>query len=212
MVTGEWAVASAALKQAELSYEGAKRVFDRYQRIKQRDGYLSVSEAAEARQAQIEALTKAVAVKELQALEKVKRQLLNEQKSMLDLKESRAYQGPKAPALKPESSRERILEYFASGNSESVTFRLGEPQSGSFLSHNVKQRILSRDGHACVVCGSEDRLIVDHTRATSNGGSNDESNLAVLCNACQKLKTALDQMVGEKRTRLQAQRKSQTSQ
>lgn len=50
----------------------------------------------------------------------------------------------------------------------------------------VKAAILSRDSYRCVLCGSTERLEVDHIRPVSRGGLPDETNLRVLCKACHK--------------------------
>ncbi len=51
-----------------------------------------------------------------------------------------------------------------------------------------RARILSRDGNACLACGSTKRLSVDHIIAWSAGGSNDDSNLQILCGPCNTRK------------------------
>lgn len=51
-----------------------------------------------------------------------------------------------------------------------------------------RARILARDGNACLACGSTKRLSVDHIIAWSVGGSNDDSNLQILCGPCNTRK------------------------
>ncbi len=41
-----------------------------------------------------------------------------------------------------------------------------------------------RDGAACVMCGSRERLAVDHVVPRSLGGSNARGNLRTLCASC----------------------------
>lgn len=54
------------------------------------------------------------------------------------------------------------------------------------LSWQEKRTIVfNRDGHRCVYCGSSDKpLHCDHVVPHSQGGSNDLSNLATACKAC----------------------------
>jgi 5-methylcytosine-specific restriction protein A len=57
----------------------------------------------------------------------------------------------------------------------------------------AKKRIVrNRDGGNCVVCGSKNKLEVDHVRGLQNGGTNDTSNLALLCDICHTSKTKSD--------------------
>lgn len=50
--------------------------------------------------------------------------------------------------------------------------------------------VFSRDGNACVYCGSMTRLQLDHVVPRSKGGSDDPSNLAACCAACNQSKGA----------------------
>ena len=56
---------------------------------------------------------------------------------------------------------------------------------------STRQRILSRDGFACQCCG---RIgaghEVDHRIPLEQGGSNEDSNLWLLCHECHSAKTA----------------------
>nr|WP_281362426.1 HNH endonuclease [Pararobbsia alpina] len=50
-----------------------------------------------------------------------------------------------------------------------------------------------RDKYTCQHCKRATRIgEVDHITALENGGSNDDSNLQLLCIPCHKLKTAKD--------------------
>jgi 5-methylcytosine-specific restriction endonuclease McrA len=44
----------------------------------------------------------------------------------------------------------------------------------------LRERILARDGHVCVVCGAP-ASEVDHIRPVSVGGSDDPANLRAVC-------------------------------
>ncbi len=64
---------------------------------------------------------------------------------------------------------------------------IDDPVSGS-----LRYEVLKRSGGRCKLCGvshEEVRLDVDHIVPRSKGGSNDESNLQVLCRTCNSQKT-----------------------
>lgn len=61
-------------------------------------------------------------------------------------------------------------------------------------------RILLRDNHNCIKCGSQKDLEVDHIQALINEGSMwDENNLQTLCKECHIKKTAQDMKKRTKR-------------
>jgi len=51
-----------------------------------------------------------------------------------------------------------------------------------------RQRIFSKDNFRCVLCGSEDRLTIDHVIPITKGGSSLDSNLRTLCHQCNMMK------------------------
>jgi 5-methylcytosine-specific restriction endonuclease McrA len=56
-----------------------------------------------------------------------------------------------------------------------------------------RKRIRLRDGYKCRHCSTVIRVgEVDHIKPLEHGGSNDDSNLQLLCYPCHNLKTALD--------------------
>ena len=90
----------------------------------------------------------------------------------------------------PESTREgRIRPYFEAANS-GVTGYEGTVKRD--VSGSQRQRVLARDGHQFVICGSTTKLEVDHRRALMNGGDNSMANLATLCDECHTIKTRMD--------------------
>jgi hypothetical protein len=48
----------------------------------------------------------------------------------------------------------------------------------------LRQRILARDNHRCVLCGSISSIVIDHIHPVAAGGGNDEANLRTLCRQC----------------------------
>lgn len=66
------------------------------------------------------------------------------------------------------------------------------PVSERNVSASQRQRVLERDGYACVLCGRppDNRvriwLEVDHIHTLEDGGSNEDDNLRTLCNRCHR--------------------------
>ena len=66
------------------------------------------------------------------------------------------------------------------------TSRINIPQS-------VRKYILQRNNYQCQGCGkkqTQTKLNIDHIVALAKGGSNDISNLQVLCRQCNQTKKA----------------------
>lgn len=55
---------------------------------------------------------------------------------------------------------------------------------------SVREMVYERDGHACVYCGDNSRLTVDHVIPKSRGGSNTTTNLVTCCFYCNSAKGA----------------------
>ncbi|MFZ2488419.1 MAG: HNH endonuclease [Anaerolineae bacterium] len=60
------------------------------------------------------------------------------------------------------------------------------------LTPQKRQRIRERDNNKCVICGSGDRLEVDHIIPAAIGGTNEDSNLQTLCMKCNRAKGCTD--------------------
>lgn len=56
------------------------------------------------------------------------------------------------------------------------------------LTHNKRQRILKRDGHKCVYCGSIENLQIHHKIPVSKGGNNSDKNLETICVDCHVIR------------------------
>ena len=52
--------------------------------------------------------------------------------------------------------------------------------------NNLRRKILERDNHECVICGSFEKLEVHHKHALYLGGKSTEDNLVTLCSECHK--------------------------
>lgn len=54
----------------------------------------------------------------------------------------------------------------------------------------LRQLVMERDGHACVLCGDTEDLTFDHVHPWSKGGLNTYENLRILCRSCNSRKGA----------------------
>ena len=68
---------------------------------------------------------------------------------------------------------------------------IGKAEIGTRRWKKLRARIISRDG-ACVWCGSQEQLQVDHIMPRVMGGTNAEENLQVLCKTCNLKKGKKD--------------------
>ncbi|MBZ5624807.1 MAG: HNH endonuclease [Acidobacteriia bacterium] len=58
------------------------------------------------------------------------------------------------------------------------------------ISTSVRTEVWRRDEGRCVRCGSRDRLEFDHIIPVALGGSNTSRNIELLCETCNRLKSA----------------------
>lgn len=56
---------------------------------------------------------------------------------------------------------------------------------------DLRWAVFRRDGYACLYCGSESNLSIDHVFPVSRGGDNHPDNLQTLCRDCNSRKGAL---------------------
>ncbi len=71
--------------------------------------------------------------------------------------------------------------------------RLSRNQKKRKMTAGKRRQIMERDNYLCVLCGTGEELTLDHILPLSEGGTNGNSNLRVLCHACNQR---------ERRTRL----------
>jgi 5-methylcytosine-specific restriction endonuclease McrA len=76
-----------------------------------------------------------------------------------------------------------------------LRFRRARPRGAGSLREPIdpelRWAVFRRDGYACLYCGSESNLSVDHIFPVSRGGGNDPDNLQTLCRDCNSRKGAL---------------------
>ena len=58
-----------------------------------------------------------------------------------------------------------------------------------YISESTKKAVFSRDGGSCNCCGTFSDLQYDHITPYSCGGSNDISNIQLLCGSCNRSKS-----------------------
>lgn len=95
-------------------------------------------------------------------------------------------------------------QYCGNTNRRSANYGIGIWRANNF-SQERKQAIRERDNFRCVICGSEDRIQVDHIIAVRLGGTNDPSNGQTLCHACHVEKTNHDKVLIRQRRRTPVQ-------
>jgi hypothetical protein len=54
--------------------------------------------------------------------------------------------------------------------------------------NKVLKSLLHKYNFQCVACGSTDKLTIDHIKPVSKGGTDDMSNLQILCKSCNSKK------------------------
>lgn len=59
------------------------------------------------------------------------------------------------------------------------------------ISKETRRKVFENSGFACVYCGSEDDLTIDHKTPEARGGSNEIDNLHVACRVCNASKRDL---------------------
>lgn len=120
----------------------------------------------------------AIHIKEQAQIQHVKAQIREE----LLLKENQ-----KKEQRRLEELRQQVFnEMLDKGEIEAQTLIMSrEP-----ISQAVKDMVWNRDGGRCVVCGSNQKLEFDHIIPFAKGGSNTYRNIQLLCEGCNRAKSA----------------------
>ena len=58
------------------------------------------------------------------------------------------------------------------------------------IPQKTKDKVWNRDGGKCVQCGSNENIEFDHIIPFSKGGSSTYRNLQILCEKCNRVKSA----------------------
>lgn len=74
-----------------------------------------------------------------------------------------------------DSSKNRVAKYREKRKSMGLS-------SNGYTKHS--DTVMTRDGHACVYCGSKDKLCIDHAYPVDLGGNDDIENLVCACKSC----------------------------
>lgn len=78
----------------------------------------------------------------------------------------------------------RELYLFQEKHGISQKMREAISEESMKLTDSIKKKVFERDGRICAVCGSKERLCIDHIFPVSRGGFTILDNLQVLCEKC----------------------------
>jgi 5-methylcytosine-specific restriction endonuclease McrA len=92
----------------------------------------------------------------------------------------------KAAHFQESDSLRRLAEQVA--NLEAVERNITKPPSRDRIPEDVKLVVWTRDGGVCVKCGAARELQFDHVIPFARGGSNEPTNLQILCKPCNLAK------------------------
>jgi hypothetical protein len=66
-----------------------------------------------------------------------------------------------------------------------------------YVSRQMRETVLERDGHKCVACGATETLEIDHVTPISKGGKSETGNLQTLCRPCNRRKRVKGSVAAE---------------
>ena len=82
-------------------------------------------------------------------------------------------------------------DIWVEGNESSTNFEIQEIETRSrHISQSTKDDVWNRDDGKCVECGSKEDLEFDHIIPHSKGGANTYRNIQLLCEPCNRSKSA----------------------
>jgi Holliday junction DNA helicase RuvB len=85
-------------------------------------------------------------------------------------------------------TEEVLKEYYET--SEHNLVQNANPLKDRMISSEVRRKVWRRDDGKCVKCGSREKLEYDHIIPISKGGSNTARNIELLCEKCNREKSA----------------------
>ncbi|MDE2133405.1 MAG: HNH endonuclease [Alphaproteobacteria bacterium] len=91
-------------------------------------------------------------------------------------------------AVYKEDEELSSLRSYVSNIEAALEFRKDGPQRTT-IPDDVKLLVWTRDGGACVRCGSKEKLHFDHIIPVAKGGSNVAENVQILCEPCNLRKS-----------------------
>jgi hypothetical protein len=101
--------------------------------------------------------------------------------------------GVSVPESSIESIKQQVKKAMEAEGEEvlDVTVKLSNAKKRSrTITQEVKDRVWNRDGGKCVQCGSNENLEFDHIIPFSKGGANTYRNIQLLCEPCNRSKSA----------------------
>ena len=84
----------------------------------------------------------------------------------------------------------RIIKYPFRNYLDDSTVSPKSNEKSRHISQRVKDKVWNRDGGKCVQCGSNEDLEFDHIIPHSKGGANTYRNIQLLCEPCNRKKSA----------------------
>jgi predicted restriction endonuclease len=112
---------------------------------------------------------------------------------------SKTTRSSKNTSAAPLTNTSNINDYFRSKNENVGALDCNLVIHVRDVDESKKRIVKHRDGNRCVICGSKNKLEVDHMRGLQNGGNNEIYNLALLCDNCHTAKTKNDNSLRRKR-------------
>lgn len=82
----------------------------------------------------------------------------------------------------PYGGRDRYL--FCERHGISTRMNEAIQEEAMMLNDSIRRKVFERDGKICVICGSTEKLCIDHILPVSRGGFTKMENLQVLCEKC----------------------------
>ena len=87
-------------------------------------------------------------------------------------------------------NREKVLAIRIKSQNKIINFL----KTAGFVTKEIRQEILERDGNKCLCCGNIEELTIDHIIPISKGGMTNSNNLQTLCRNCnsKKMQQSID--------------------